>query len=445
MKKSLLLLLFSMAHLAWSQEPVKAVFSLEEALEFAYENNAQMINSDRDVQAAYAQKWATIASGLPQISASGSYQDQLKRPVSLLPGEIFGGEPGTYIPVQFGQKMNMVGTATLNQKVFDGSYIVGVQAIKTYIDISGNALKKTKQEIKKAVVNAYGNVLLLNESVEIVRKNLNNLSSNVNESQQLFKQGLIEEEQLEQLQITLSNVQSQQRNVDRLQSISLQMFNLLLGLPLAQETKLTDNLESLTAKNLIQETHNGFDFVLEENVDYKIALNLKEQKRLQLKLERSKYLPTLNAFLNYSTSAFGNTFQFFKPEQNWYDASILGLNLNVPVFSSFMKRAQTKMAKIAYEQSQTKLEQTEKQIQLQFDQSKSQYQLAAENYLTAKNNLSLAERIENKNSIKYKEGLISGFDLRQAQLQLYDSQKNYLESMLQVINSKTELENFTEK
>lgn len=445
MKKSLLLLLFSFAHVLWAQETPKTSFSLEDALNYAYENNAQMINADRDVQAAYAQKWATIASGLPQISASGSYQDQLKRPVSLLPGEIFGGEPGTYIPVQFGQKMNMVGTATLNQKIFDGSYIVGVQAIKTYIDISGNALKKTRQEIKKAVVNAYGNVLLLNESVNIVNKNIENLNSNVDESKQLFKQGLIEEEQLEQLQITLANLESQQHNLVRLQSISLQMLNLLLGLPLANETQLMESLESLTAKNLLQDKNNGFNFVLEENVDYKIALNLKEQKRLQLKLERSKNLPTLNAFLNYSTSAFGNTFQFFKPEQNWYDASILGLNLNVPVFSSFMKRAQTKMAKIAYEQSQTNLNQKEKQIQLQFEQSKSQFQLAAENYATSKNNLSLAERIENKNAIKYKEGLISGFDLRQAQLQLYESQRVYLESMLQVINSKTELENLTEK
>lgn len=444
MKKSLIILLFLVANLSLAQQVNQKAFTLEEALKFAYENNTQMINADRDVQAAYAQKWATIASGLPQINAAGAYQDQIKLPVSLLPAEIFGGEAGTYIPVTFGQKMNMSASATLNQKIFDGSYIVGVQAIKTYIDISGNALKKTRQEVKKAVVSAYGNVLLLNESATIVAKNISNLKENVEEAKQLFKQGFVEEEQLEQLQITLSNLESQERNVKRLQSISKQLFNMLLGLPLNNQTELLDDLESLAAKNLLA-AKDPVDFEISKNVDYQIAVNMKEQKRLELKLERSKYLPTLNAFVNYSTNAFGNEFNFFSSEQNWFDASVFGLNLNVPIFSSFMKRAYTKKAKIAFDQSQSNLKEAEKKIQLQFEQSKSQFQLAAENYQTSKENLSLAQRIENKNSIKYKEGLISGFDLRQAQLQLYEAQRSYLESMLAVINSKTELETLTEK
>jgi len=444
MKKSLIILLFLVANLSLAQQVNQKAFTLEEALKFAYENNTQMINADRDVQAAYAQKWATIASGLPQINAAGAYQDQIKLPVSLLPAEIFGGEAGTYIPVTFGQKMNMSASATLNQKIFDGSYIVGVQAIKTYIDISGNALKKTRQEVKKAVVSAYGNVLLLNESATIVAKNISNLKENVEEAKQLFNQGFVEEEQLEQLQITLSNLESQERNVKRLQSISKQLFNMLLGLPLNNQTELLDDLESLAAKNLLA-AKDPVDFEISKNVDYQIAVNMKEQKRLELKLERSKYLPTLNAFVNYSTNAFGNEFNFFSSEQNWFDASVFGLNLNVPIFSSFMKRAYTKKAKIAFDQSQSNLKEAEKKIQLQFEQSKSQFQLAAENYQTSKENLSLAQRIENKNSIKYKEGLISGFDLRQAQLQLYEAQRSYLESMLAVINSKTELETLTEK
>jgi len=444
MKKSLIILLFLAANLSLAQQVNQRAFTLEEALKFAYENNTQMINADRDVQAAYAQKWATIASGLPQINAAGAYQDQIKLPVSLLPAEIFGGEAGTYIPVTFGQKMNMSASATLNQKIFDGSYIVGVQAIKTYIDISGNALKKTRQEVKKAVVSAYGNVLLLNESATIVAKNISNLKENVEEAKQLFKQGFVEEEQLEQLQITLSNLESQERNVKRLQSISKQLFNMLLGLPLNNQTELLDDLESLAAKNLLA-AKDPIDFEIFSNIDYQIAVNMKEQKRLELKLERSKYLPTLNAFVNYSTNAFGNEFNFFSSEQNWFDASVFGLNLNVPIFSSFMKRAYTKKAKIAFDQSQSNLKEAEKKIQLQFEQSKSQFQLAAENYQTSKENLSLAQRIENKNSIKYKEGLISGFDLRQAQLQLYEAQRSCLESMLAVINSKTELETLTEK
>jgi len=413
-------------------------FSLTEALNFALEHNAQMINADLDVQAAYAQKWSTIAIGLPQISASGSYQNQLKRPVSLLPGEFFGGEPGTYVPITFGQKQQMSASATLNQKLFDGSYIVGVQAIKTFIDISANAKEKTQKEIKKAVVNAYGSVLLIDESVSIVNDNLKVLKENINETQALLNQGFAEEEQLEQLEITLLQLESQKRNILQLQSIAKQSFNLLLGRSLTEPFVLTDNLETLVAQHLLEEPLE--EFRLENSIDYQIALNQKEQKRLELKLEKSKYLPTLNAFVNYSTNAFGNDFEFFSTTQEWFDASILGVNLNVPIFSSFMKRANTKMKKIQFEQSKTLLNQKAKQVSLEYQQAKSQFELDVANYDSSKLNLDLSERIATKNTIKYKEGVASSFELRQAQLQLYQAQREYLESMLALINSKTLLE-----
>ena len=413
-------------------------FSLTQALDYALAHNAQMINASRDVQAAYAQKWATIAMGLPQVSAESSYQNQLKRPVSLLPGEFFGGEPGTYVPITFGQKQQMSISATLNQKIFDGSYIVGVQAIKTFIEISANAKQKTELEIRKAVVNAYGSVLLLDQSMAIINDNLSVLKQNILETQQLFQQGFAEEEQLEQLEITLLQLESQKRNTLQLQSITKQSFNLLLGRDLTAAFTLTEDLEALAAQHLMKQSKE--EFLLENSVDYRIAFNQKEQKRLELKLEKSKYLPTLGAFVNYSTNAFGNTFEFFDSTQDWFDASILGLNLNIPVFSSFMKRSNTKIKKLQFEQSLTLLDQKAKQANLEFQQAKSQFELDVATYNSSKLNLSLAERIAKKNTIKYKEGVASSFELRQAQLQLYQAQQEYLKSMLDVINSKTLVE-----
>jgi len=413
-------------------------FSLTQALDYALAHNAQMINASRDVQAAHAQKWATIAMGLPQVSAESSYQNQLKRPVSLLPGEFFGGEPGTYVPITFGQKQQMSISATLNQKIFDGSYIVGVQAIKTFIEISANAKQKTELEIRKAVVNAYGSVLLLDQSMAIINDNLSVLKQNILETEQLFQQGFAEEEQLEQLEITLLQLESQKRNTLQLQSITKQSFNLLLGRDLTAAFTLTEDLEALAAQHLMKQPKE--EFLLENSVDYRIAFNQKEQKRLELKLEKSKYLPTLGAFVNYSTNAFGNTFEFFNSSQDWFDASILGLNLNIPVFSSFMKRSNTKIKKLQFEQSLTLLDQKAKQANLEFQQAKSQFELDVATYNSSKLNLSLAERIAKKNTIKYKEGVASSFELRQAQLQLYQAQQEYLKSMLDVINSKTLVE-----
>ena len=142
-------------------------FSLEEALLFGVKNNYSARIAEKEVERALKQKWEIISQGLPQISGNVDYQNLLKQPVTLIPAEIAGGEPGTFVPVRFGTKQNLGGTATWNQLIFDGSYIVGVQSAQTLLQISRNAKTKTDQSVKEAIISAYGNVLLARESVGI--------------------------------------------------------------------------------------------------------------------------------------------------------------------------------------------------------------------------------------------------------------------------------------
>lgn len=414
-------------------------FTLQEAIDFALENNYSAINADRDLVDAQKQKWETIATGLPQISGDISYQNQLKQPVTLIPGEITGGDPGTFIPVVFGQAQSARATATLRQQIFDGSYIVGVQATKAFLSYSQNNKEKTDLEVRKAVTEAYGNVLLAEESVAIYEKNKANLEKNLFETSKIYENGLGDEESVEQLQITLSSVDNQLKNANRLKSITLQMLNLVMGIAIDAPTQLEENLDTLAEKQIdfgLLES----EFSMENNVDFKLATNLNEQRYFEWKLAKSRALPTLNSFVNYGSSAFSDNFNFFNSDQQWFDSSVLGLDLSIPIFSSGKRSASTARAKIALEKAKTQLTEAEEQIRLQLENSRSNYILAIEQYETAKSNLNLAERIENKNQIKYAEGLASSFELRQAQTQLYDAQQGYLQSMVEVINKKTELE-----
>lgn len=417
----------------------KRSFSLEEAIAFALENNRTAINAEKDIEIAKKQKWEATSTGLPQISISGEYQNNLKQQVSLIPAEIFGGEPGTFEEVIFGTKHNVNALATLRQKIFDGSYIVGLQSAKVFLEISKNTKKKTDLEVKKSVINAYGNVLLTEENIEILEKNKDILEKNVFETQKTFENGLAEEESVEQLQITLAGVESDLQNSLRLRDIAYKMLNITIGAPIEAELTLTDDLDDLAVKNtvpgLMEET-----FDMENNIDFKIAsINTKSQELL-LKNEKSKGLPTLDAYINGGYLGFGNDFNFFKREQEWFGNSMIGLSLNVPVFSSLGRSAATQRMKIELEKAKNDLKETEQQLQLEIKQAKSNYQFSLEQYQTKKRSLELAERIERKNRIKFTEGMSTSFDLRQAQTQLYTAQQEYLQSMLDIINNKTELE-----
>lgn len=438
MRTTLISLFLLLPWLAMAQDTIHS-FNLDEAIAYALENNYSAINASRDIDDAQKQKWETIATGLPQISGAVSYQNQLKQPVAQIPAEFFGGEPGTYQEVVFGQAQSMSATATLTQKIFDGSYIVGVQATKTFLEYSQNNKEKTELEVRKSVVEAYGNVLLAQESVLISEKNKATLEKNLYETKRIYENGLGDEESVDQLQITLSSVDNQLKNAKRLQKITLQMLNLVLGLPIESPTVLTENLDNLTQKQidlgLLDE-----EFNIENNIDYKLAANLNEQRALELKLAKSYALPTLNAFINYGGNSFSDNFNFLNSGQQWFGSSILGVDLNIPIFSSFGRSASTQRAKIALEKAKTQFTETQAQIRLQLESAKSDYILSIEQYGTSKANLELAERIERKNQIKYEEGLATSFDLRQAQTQLYSTQQEYLQSMVDVINKKIELE-----
>ncbi len=412
-------------------------FTLEEAITFALDSNRTAINARRDIAKAIKQKWETTATGLPQINGAIDYQKQLRQPTTFIPAELFGGEPGTFQPVIFGTQQNASVVATLNQLIFDGSYLVGLQAAKTFLEFSENANEKTKLEVRKGVINAYGGVLIARESVAILDKNLATLKQNLDETKLIVENGLTESENAEQLELTYKQLLNQRDNAKRLEEITLQMFNNALGLDVGANTTLTQSLEDLAAPALDLMSSN---FSVDNNVDWKIATNLTQQRELELKLEKSRALPSLNGFINFGTTTGQDRFNFFNANTPWFAQSIAGASLQVPIFSSGLRNAKTAKAKIALEQANTDLAETIQQIELAFAKAKNDHQFAINTFQNKRDNLALAERIENKNRIKFKEGVGSSFDLRQAQTQLYSIQQEVLQSMLDIVITKAELE-----
>lgn len=444
MKKLFLIPLFVFALTAKAQEQKNYNYSLEQAIAHALTNNYSAINAGRDIDASKEKKWETTAMGLPQINAGVDYTNNFVLQKSVVPAEFFGGNPGEYATVAFGTKHNMTAHATLSQLIFDGSYIVALQASKTYLKYYENAKQKTDIEIKEAVINSYGNVLLAEESIAILEKNKATLQKTLSDTKATFKNGLIEEESVEQLEITLTSINSTLNYNKRLSDVAYKMLKMTLGMDINDDLKLTDKLDNLTVSNLdLAFSQNGFS--VSENVNYQMAMNFQEQRELELKLQKSKALPSLSANINYGTNAFKDEFQFFTQNQNWFNYSNMGISLNVPIFSSLARSSRTQQAKIALDQAKTQLTETEQKLKLQYAAAKSDYEFSIEEYATAKSNLALSERIEKKQQIKFTEGLSSSFDFNDAQRQLYTAQQKYLQSMVDVINKKAALEKIINK
>ena len=442
MKQKLTVLCLLMVSSLWAQEAkISFSFTLEQAIEHGVKNNYSMINADRDVVAAKKKKWETTTMGLPQINGSLNYQNTFEFTKQGAAANAFNptANPNDIILLAFGTKHVAIGNLTLSQLIFDGSYLVGLQSAKTYLQISENAKIKTAQEIREMVINSYGNVLLADESIKILENNKKILEKTVADTKEIFKNGLIEEENVEQLQITLGSLTSSLENVKRQKRMAVDLLKLLLGIDLEEELVLTDKLDTLTQNNIDLALLKK-EFQAENTIDYQIGKNIEKSKLLLLKLEQSKALPSLAAQLNFGYNSFANQFDFLNNTQKWNNFSNVGVGLNVPVFSSLGRSSRTQQAKIALEQAKTSVTETEQKLKLQFAKAKSDYEFSIEQLATSKSNLNLAERIESKNQIKFKEGLASSFDLTEAQRQLYSAQQSYLQAMLDVINKKATLE-----
>jgi len=436
MKKINILYLFlTTAFTGFAQEitrELKTSFNLNEAIEYAEIHNRNIQNAAASIQAAEAQKWEAISIGLPQLNGKIDYNSNLTTPFDA------GGDD--FVSFLY-PKNSLSPSISVSQLIFDGSYIVGLQASKVFLDTSKNYKEKTDNEIEQQVVNAYMTALLTIESIQILEKNISNITDNLREATAVFENGMAEEETVEQLQLTLANLENSLRNYQVLAKVSNGSVKLLLGIDSEIPIILSDNLDNLIDANLILEPayEQGSLF---NNIDYKIAVNDTETKELLYKLEKAKYLPTISAFLNANTMGLNDSFgDLFNKDQEWLSSTVAGVSLSIPIFTSFNIRSQKRRAKINYEISQNSLKDIEQQLNLDLATVRSEYILATETYQNKKRNLALAEKIEHKNSIKFRQGMTSSIDLSTVQAQLYSSQQEYIESIIDVINKKVELKN----
>ena len=438
MKIHLFLFLTLLTGITQAQEFPESL-SLEEAISFGLKNNRSIINADRDIQKAKKDKWKIIATGLPQISSEINYQNFLKMPVSLVPAEFFGGKPGDFAELTFGTEQNMIGSVKLEQLLFDGSYLVGLQATRVYLAISENLFEKTHLEVKKLITNLYSNALLARYNILFLEKNKVSLESNFEEIHQLFRNGFEEEESVQQIQLTLAQTNSRLKYANNLLKIEEDMLKFVIGYPIEAPLKLTNELDDIFNEDLYFETLPITDNI-ENNIDVRIADNNVKSEVLKLKLEKSKALPKVNAFVNQTYTGNSNTFTFADSDQKWYGSSLLGLNVKIPIFSSLGRNASTQKAKISLDQAITQLEETQSKIRIEVNAALNEYQLSIDNYYTEKENLGLAESIEQKNQSKFYEGMVNSFELRMAQLQLYTAQSNFVAAIQKVITNKIALE-----
>tara|TARA_B110000211_G_C14082195_1_gene555110 strand:+ start:1762 stop:3096 length:1335 start_codon:yes stop_codon:yes gene_type:complete len=415
-------------------------FTIKQAQDFAVENFHQSVNAGLDIQKSKKKIWETTAIGLPQISGSGSYRHAIDQELTF--DDAFLLAPGNEFMKIFGADNVMQGKLDATQLLFDGSYIVGLQAAKTYLELSQNQKIKTDTEVRSNVTSSYYLALVAGENINIIKKSLSNLEASIVETKALVTQGFLEETEIDQLELLASNMKSSLQDAVQSEDVARKMLKLNMGVELSKTVVLKDSLQLILDQISIDAIiAQKLDLV--NNPDMKVLNTQRDLLALDLKRYRYERMPTLAAFYQLTATAY--TLDFKYSDATWLDAQNIGLSLSLPIFSSGMQGAKIKQAKLELSKMDNTVSYFESAMLVQFDNAINNLNTKNGNYQNAQKSLSIAQKIYDRTVIKHKEGLATSFELTQMKNQLLQSQGGYIGALFEILNAKAELDKLQNK
>ena len=430
----------------------KSKFTLNEAQEYGLENNHDIKNALTDIKIAKNKVKETISIGLPQVNGTISTTNYIDIPTTLMPDFIspaifrvnesnFGLTPTQplgdiqYFPVSFGTEFNASADVSVNQLIFNGDYIVGLQSANSYLQTTRLQHQKTEIDLKESIANAYFIVLATERNAKILGKTLNELEKMLYETNELFKAGFVEDTDIVQLELMVSDLKASLITIKKQLDIAYLYLKYNMGFDLNEDIILSEDLNSLVKKaesNLLLET--GFE--LSQNIDFKIFISQKELANKELMLEKAAYLPTISAFFNATTNAMRSEFNFFDSDKTWYPSTIWGVQMQIPIFSSGKRSSRVQQAKLKLKKTNELQLKIKEGLRLEEKQTRADLNNAFLIYKNKIKSLGNAKKIYNKIETKFLEGMASSMELLQSHNQYLSSEGNYIKAVLDLLNAK---------
>lgn len=435
-KQYLLIALLLTAPLLYGQN-----FSLFEAQSYAIENANKYKKEALEVEIAQKQIVETRAMGLPQISSNMNFQHFLSLPVQVIDGAFFG-QPGELVDFRAGTDYTSSAGLTVNQLIFDGSYIVGLQVSRFYKSFAAENLKKTRQEILYDVTRAYELALVSKKNLYFLDTLVESTTQLLDNQKVLYETGMITQEDVDQINYALLQAETNKSAAEYAYKNAVAMLKMTMGYDMESPIELTNTLEEIIEDATAL---NGISGDIQANLDLNLLKQRKELREYELRNTQMANLPRLSAFFNHQYNYFSNEFDVFNTSNQWFYQTAVGLQLTIPIFSSGERWAKTQQAKIKIKQNEYAIKELEQALQMQEIQYKNDYQEAINKLQLQKKNSSLAKKIYTNAIARSEIGKESSISVTQKYNQLVAAQSQYVGAMVDLFTAKLNLDQLYNK
>lgn len=429
---SLMLSFITFAGIATAQ--TKNEFSITQCVDYAYKNNLQVKNALLAIKSQEAINKEVTASAMPTVTATVGGVNYLELPVSLLPGEIFGGTAGTFIPVRFGTKFNANASVQLQQLLFDGQVFVALQARRTTIALQQKAAELTEEMIKTNIHKIYYQLVVSKTQIALLDANIERLQKLEHDSRELYKNGFVEKLDLDKIAVQVANLQTEKLKASNAIELGYIGLKTLMGMPVNDTLVLTDKI---TEEQITTDVANNQDYAYTDRKEFQAVSLGKKLNEYNIKRYQLSYLPTVAMSGAYTKNAQRNQFNFFKGG-DWFTTSFIGLNVSAPIFDGFARKARITKAKIDLQQTENQLQNLRLTIDAEVTQAKMNFATAISTLNNQKKNMQLAESVYAQTKKKYEIGTGSNMEITGAQTDLVTAQTNYIGALYGAIIARVD-------
>jgi outer membrane protein TolC len=409
--------------------------SAKQTVDYGLKNAYQVKNALLDVLIQQQSNRDITSAAYPQINANGSFNDYLNIPTSLLPGEFFGGAPGTFIPVKFGTKYSSSAGVSFNQILFDGQVFVGLQARKTSIDLRQKAAELTEENIKTNIFKIYYQLVASKTQINLLDANISRLQKLDHDTREIYKNGFAEKVDIDKLTVQISNLQTEKFKVQNTIANGYSGLKVLIGMPVKDSLILTDTLNETQLKEEILESST---YKYTDRRDYQLLDLTSRLNQYNIKRYKLSQIPTLSFNANYSKQAQRSQFDFFE-KKDWFTTSYIGLALKIPIFNGFSTRAKIAQSKLEWKQTLNQMEGLKINIDNDVTVAKNNFTTAIATMDFQKQNMALAELVYEQTKKKYEVGTGSSTEINTAQVDLQTAQTNYISALYDAIIARVDL------
>jgi outer membrane protein len=426
-----------------------SIFSLDKCINYAFKNQATVKNAELDQQISKYKVNETRGIGLPQINfeANTMYNIQLqpmfmtneRANTFINPGTPLGAgvDPNgrAVLPNLFQLKGSNTATLNASQILFDGSYLVGLKASKTYSELATKSIMQTKIETTDKITKGFYLVLINEQQLQLLNANIVRIDTSLSQLKEINKSGFAENLDVNRLEVTLNNLKTDQLNVQNQLLVTYSLLKYQMGYPVNSELKLNGTLDELVTRlNTVSNPNIGGDFNYNQRNDYALLRTQKKLQELNLKNAQAISYPKLVA---YGTAGMINAQNDYMKlySSSYFGYGFIGAKLSVPIFTGGNHYYQQQGAKLEVQKAQNNIEMMEDVIDLQVQQTKLVMDNNIQNIKSQKRNLDLAEQVIRQTKVKYQEGVGTNLEVVDAENSFKTAQTNYYDAVYNALVS----------